>query len=77
MLIRIILRAIPLVCVTVFTLGVYLADTPLERARAFAGLEHPRLAWASGLVRCPDGAASLPLSACVAANPARNPPPPH
>lgn len=77
MLIRIILRMLPLVCVTLFTLAVYLADTPLERARAALRLDHPRLAWATGLVKCPDGVGNLPLSACLDAKPARIPPPPH
>lgn len=77
MLIRIILRVIPLFCVAIFTLAVYLTDTPLERARELARLDHHRLAWASGLVRCPDPWGNLPVSACLYANPPRIPAPPH
>lgn len=77
MLIRIMLRAIPLFCVAIFTLGVYLTDTPMERAREWARLDQHRLAWASGLVRCPDPWGNLPVSACVYANPPRISAPPH
>ncbi|CAM3093909.1 hypothetical protein SAMN04488021_11233 [Paracoccus aminovorans] len=77
MLIRIILRTIPLACVTLFTLAVYLTDTPLDRARALSRLDHGRLAWAEGLVKCPAPWANLPVSACPGADHARIPPPPH
>ena len=77
MLIRIMLRAIPLFCVAIFTLAVYLSDTPMERAREWARLDQHHLAWASGLVRCPDPWGNLPVSACLYANPPRIPAPPH
>ncbi|MDQ7775798.1 hypothetical protein [Paracoccus aminovorans] len=77
MLIRIVLRVIPLICVAIFTLAVYLADTPMERARQLVRLDHPRLAWSAGLVRCPDPWGNLPVSACLYANPPRIPAPPH
>lgn len=75
--IRVILRAIPLFCVAIFTLAVYLMDTPVERARDMAQARVMHLAWADGLVKCPDMAGNLPLSACMAGHMPRNPPPPH
>ncbi len=77
MLIRIILRVIPLICVAIFTLAVYVTDTPMERAREIMRVQHDRLAWATGLVKCPDSWGSLPVSACRTATPAKNSPPPH
>ena len=77
MLIRIILRVIPLICVAIFTLAVYVADTPMERARELMRIQHDRLAWATGQVKCPDSWGNLPVSACLAAVPPKNPRPPH
>lgn len=77
MLIRVVLRAIPLFCVAIFTLAVYLVDGPADRARDLARLQETHLAWAEGLVKCPDPAGNLPVSACMAGNTPRNPPPPH
>ncbi|MFT4014138.1 MAG: hypothetical protein QM682_12195 [Paracoccus sp. (in: a-proteobacteria)] len=74
MLIRVLLRAIPLICVGVFTLGVYLVDGPGQRGQQVARLETQQLTWAVGLVKCPDPWGNLPLSACRPANEARNPP---
>lgn len=73
MLIRIILRAIPLICVAVFALAVHVADTPLKQARQMAGVESRHLAWAEGQVRCADPWGNLPVSACPAGGAARNP----
>ena len=66
MVIRVLLRVIPLVCVAVFTLGVFVVDAPVERAQAALRAETRHLAWATGLVKCPDLRASLPLAACPA-----------
>ncbi|KGJ11481.1 hypothetical protein EQ718_04160 [Paracoccus versutus] len=73
MLIRIILRAIPLICVAVFALAVHWADTPLKQARAAAGAESLHLAWGAGQVRCADPWGNLPVSACPPADASRNP----
>lgn len=77
MLIRIILRALPLFFVGIFTLAVYLVEPPLERAQDPARQQGQRLAWSHGLVKCPDPAGNLPLAACMAGNTPRNPPPVH
>ncbi|WP_323009219.1 hypothetical protein [Paracoccus sp. (in: a-proteobacteria)] len=74
MLIRIILRAIPLICVAVFALAVHVADTPLKQARAMAGVETWQLNWAAGQVRCADPLGKLPYFVCPAGPAARNPP---
>jgi len=73
MLIRIILRAIPLVAATAFALAVHWTDTPLKQARAAADAESRHLAWAAGQVSCADPWGNLPVSACAAGNAARNP----
>ena len=64
MMIRIFLRAFPLLCAALFTLAVFVAQTPAERARQLLRLETDRLAWAEGLVKCPETWNNLPLSAC-------------
>ncbi|QRZ13340.1 hypothetical protein JWJ88_01365 [Paracoccus methylovorus] len=74
MLIRIILRAIPLICVAVFALAVHVADTPLKQARAMAGVETWQLSWAAGQVQCADPLGNLPYFVCRAGPAARNPP---
>lgn len=66
MTIRILLRALPLLCVAVFTLAVFVSQTPAERARQLLRLETDRLAWSAGLVKCPETWDNLPLSACRA-----------
>lgn len=66
MLIRVILRAIPLFCVAIFTLAVYLADMPGQRGHDVAHLHSPHLAWPEGLVKCPDHPGNLLRSACGA-----------
>ncbi|MFC3570893.1 hypothetical protein [Paracoccus sp. TOH] len=77
MLIRFILRALPLFGVAAFTLAVYLAHTPAERARELAQLESRHLVWPVGLAQCPDHAENLPLAACLPRDAPRNPLPPH
>lgn len=66
--IRVLVRMFPLFCVAIFTLAVFLVDTPLERARTTQGHETQRLAWAQGLVKCPQPYGNLPLAACFSAN---------
>ncbi|MDQ7260268.1 hypothetical protein NM680_00485 [Paracoccus sp. PS-1] len=77
MLIRIILRTIPLLCVAAFALAVGLEQDRPGPAQGVAGAETRQLAWGAGQVRCVDPWGNLPLSACSSAEPARNPPPPH
>lgn len=64
MLIRFVLRAIPLICVAIFALAVHVTHTPAERAREMAHLANRPLTWAAGQVRCADPWGNLPGSAC-------------
>ncbi|SIQ54964.1 hypothetical protein SAMN05421641_10993 [Paracoccus thiocyanatus] len=75
MLIRIILRVIPLAGAALFALAVHWADTPLKRARAAA--ETRQLAWSAGQVRCADPWGILAPYACPKRPETRKPPPPH
>ena len=72
MMIRVALRVMPLMLVAIFTFAVFVIDTHDDRAREMARVETRQLAWAEGLVRCPDLWANMPLSACHAANLPRN-----
>ena len=77
MAIRVLLRLMPLICVAIFTLTVFVLDHPADRAQEIRRGETRRLAWESGLVKCPDPRGNLPIAACLAGNSPRNPPAPH
>lgn len=77
MVIRVLLRVIPLVCVAVFTFAVFVVDTPLDRAQEMARVETRQFAWTVGLVKCPESWGNMPVSACISGQSARNTPPPH
>ena len=74
MAIRILFRLMPLICVAIFTLTVFVLDHPDDRAQDIQRRETRRLAWETGLVQCPDPWGNLPLAACLAGNSPRNPP---
>lgn len=74
MAIRIFLRLMPLICVAIFTLTVFAANHPGDRVDERERDDARRLAWATGLVKCPDPRGNLPLAACLAGNSPRNPP---
>ncbi|SMO75924.1 hypothetical protein [Paracoccus laeviglucosivorans] len=76
MTIRVLLRMMPLICVAIFTLFVFVMDTPLERARELARAETQRFAWTAGLVQCPETWGNMPVSACLSGQSPRNALPP-
>ncbi|MFG6079043.1 hypothetical protein ACEUZ9_003461 [Paracoccus litorisediminis] len=77
MLIRVVLRTIPLFLVAIFALGVLVVDGPAERARDMARLQVHQLAWAQGMVKCPEAWGNLPIAACTPGNSPIKPPSAH
>lgn len=73
MAIRIFLRLMPLICVAIFTLSVFAVNHRSDRAQEYERGNARRLAWETGLVKCPDPWGNLPLAACLAGNSPRNP----
>ncbi|WP_134678545.1 hypothetical protein [Paracoccus ravus] len=77
MMIRVVLRSIPLFLVAIFALSVLITGGPAERARHMARVDGHRLAWTQSQVKCPEPWGNLPISGCTRGNTPIKPPSAH
>ncbi|MDS9466587.1 hypothetical protein RGQ15_03210 [Paracoccus sp. MBLB3053] len=77
MMIRVAMRAMPLLLVAFFALSVLVLDGADDRSREMARVNAHRLAWAEHQVKCPEAWENLPISACTLGNAPINPSPAH